>query len=100
MSFTKPFLPGPVFYPTAFPCYGSYHLERGVMPLHDAVGISIKRPQLLKIKAQMSSIWAKGCMLMIVVCLSSDLTILLLFGGGLETRYMMTILNRIDNFIS
>ena len=33
----------------------------------------MKRAQLLNIKSQMSSIWAKGCMLMIV-CLLSDLT--------------------------
>ena len=32
----------------------------------------MKKAQLLKIKAQMSSIWAKGCMLMIV-CVLSDL---------------------------
>ena len=36
------------------------------MPLHDAVGIIVKMAQLLKIKAQMSSIWAKGRMLMIM----------------------------------
>ena len=30
------------------------------MPLHYAVGLNCKRAQLLKIKAQMSSIWAKG----------------------------------------
>ena len=33
----------------------------------------MKRAQLLKINAQMSSIWAKGCMLM-NVCVLSDLT--------------------------
>ena len=39
------------------------------MPLHDEVGINCKMAQLLTIKAQMSSIWAKGCMVMIVcVC--------------------------------
>ena len=38
------------------------------MPLHDAVGINCKEAQLLKIKAQVSSIWAKGCIL-ITVCL-------------------------------
>ena len=46
------------------------------MPLHDAVGINCKNGAILKIKAQVSSIWAKGCKLMIVcvcVCLS-DLT--------------------------
>ena len=41
-----------------------YHMERGRMPLHDAVGITVKRAQLLKIKAHMSSICAKGCILM------------------------------------
>ena len=50
-----------------------YHLERDGMPLHDAVGKTIKRAKLLNIEAQMSSIWAKGCMLMIV-CVLSDLT--------------------------
>ena len=37
------------------------------------LGYTIKGAQLLKIKALMSSIWAKGCMLMIV-CVFSDLT--------------------------
>ena len=32
----------------------------------------MKRAQLLNIKAQISSIWAKGCMFMIV-CVLSDL---------------------------
>ena len=34
------------------------------MPLHDAVGINCEKGALLKIKAQASSIWAKGCILM------------------------------------
>ena len=37
------------------------------------LGQTVKRAQLLSIKAQMLSIWAKGCMLMIVRVLS-DLT--------------------------
>ena len=37
------------------------------------LGYTVKRVQLLNVKAQMSSIWAKGCMLMIV-CVLSDLT--------------------------
>ena len=42
---------------------------KGGMPLHDAVEINCKKEQLLKIKAQMSSIWAKRFLLMIVcVC--------------------------------
>ena len=41
------------------------------MPLHDAVEISVKRAQLLKIKAHVLRIWAKGCML--GDCVLSDL---------------------------
>ena len=67
MSFTRPFLLGPVFFRTAFPCSGGYHMERGGMPLHDAVGINCKKGStILKIKAQVSSIWAKGSILMTV----------------------------------
>ena len=35
MSFMRPFLLGPVFFWTALPCSGGYHLERGGMPLHE-----------------------------------------------------------------
>ena len=75
MNFTQPFLLGTVFILTALPCSGGYHMERGGMPIHDAVGINCKKVQLLKIKPHVSSIWAKGCILMIVgVCVLSDLT--------------------------
>ena len=40
MSFTRPFLLGPVFFRTTLLCSGGYHLERGGMPLHNAVGIN------------------------------------------------------------
>ena len=43
MSFTRPFLLGPVFVRTAIPCSGGYHLERGGMPLQDAVGVICKK---------------------------------------------------------
>ena len=33
---------GIVFFRTALPCSGGYHMERGGMPLHDAVGINCK----------------------------------------------------------
>ena len=36
----QPFLLGPVFFLKAQPCSGGYHLERGGMPLHDAVAIN------------------------------------------------------------
>ena len=42
MSFTRPFLFGPVFFLTALPCSGGYHLERGGMLLKDAVVINCK----------------------------------------------------------
>ena len=42
MSFTGSFLLGPVFLRTALPCSGGYHMKRGGMPLHDAVGINCK----------------------------------------------------------
>ena len=43
------------------------------MPLHDAIGINCKKGATTENQAQMSSIWAKGCMLMIL-CVLSDLT--------------------------
>ena len=35
------FLLGTVFF--ALPCSGGYHLERGVIPFHDAVGINCEK---------------------------------------------------------
>ena len=43
MSFTLPSLLGAVFFRTVLPLSGGYHLERGEMPLHDAVGINCKK---------------------------------------------------------
>ena len=43
MSFTRPFLLGTVLFRTGFPRSGGYHLERGGMPLHAAVGINCKK---------------------------------------------------------
>ena len=64
-SFTRQFLLGSVFFRTALPCSSGYHLERVGMPLH---GAETERAQLLKIKPQVSRIWAKGCMLDDGVC--------------------------------
>ena len=36
--------------------------EAGWDALHDTVRVTVKRAQRLIIKAQVSSIWAKGCM--------------------------------------
>ena len=43
MSFMLPILIGPVFFRTTLRCTGGYHLERGGMPLHDAVGLNCKK---------------------------------------------------------
>ena len=54
------------------------------------LGYTVKRAQLLKIKAQLSSIWAKGCILM-TVCVLSDLTRLPLLGVGRKSWYIIII---------
>ena len=41
MSFMRPYLLVTVFFRTALPCSGGYHMERGGMPLHDAVGMTL-----------------------------------------------------------
>ena len=43
MSFTQQFLLLTVFFRTALPCSGGYHLDRGEMPLHAAVGINSEK---------------------------------------------------------
>ena len=43
VSFTLPFLLGPVFFRTVLRCCGGYHLERGGMPLDDVVGVNCKK---------------------------------------------------------
>ena len=43
MSFTRLFLLDTVFFRTSLPCSGGYHMERGGMPLHDAVGVNCKK---------------------------------------------------------
>ena len=62
MSFTRPFLLGPVFFLTALPCSNGYHQEWGGMLLHDAVGINCKNG------ATAGSIYAKGCVCLMIVC--------------------------------
>ena len=43
MSFTRPFLLGPVFFWIALPCSGGYHLGRSGMSLHDAVVVKCEK---------------------------------------------------------
>ena len=75
MSFTRSFLLGRVFFPTALPCSGGYHLERGGIPLHDAVGINCKKGATTEYHgADVKYIWAMVCMFDYCVCVLSDLT--------------------------
>ena len=66
MSFTLQFLLGTVFFRTALPCSGGYHMERGGMPLHDAVGINCKNGTTTENQGSGASIWSKGFILMTV----------------------------------
>ena len=84
MSFTRPFLLGPLFFRIALPCSGGYHLREVGWHYMMRLGQTMKRAQLLKIRAQISSILAKGCILMIV-CVLSNLTLLPLLGGGIKS---------------
>ena len=59
---------GPVFFRTALSCSGGYHLERDGMPLHGVVEINYKKGAITKIKEQVSSNWAEGCMFDDCVC--------------------------------
>ena len=42
MRSTRPFFLSPVFLWTALPCSSGYHLEKGGMTLHNAVGLNCK----------------------------------------------------------
>ena len=63
MSLTLPSLLDTVFFRTPLPCSGGYHMERGGMQLHDAVGINCKKgattenqdSAVKKIKTQLST---------------------------------------------
>ena len=68
MSLTRPSLLDTVFFRTALPCSGGYHMERGGMQLHDAVGINCKKGAITEHQDS-----AKGCILM-TVCVLPDLT--------------------------
>ena len=70
VSCTRPFFLGTVFFQSSLPCSGVYHLERGGMALHDAVGINCKKGATTENQCSgVKYIRAKGCMLMVVcVC--------------------------------
>ena len=62
MSLTRPSLIGTVFFRTALPCSGGYHMERGGMPLHDAVGINCKKGATTENQGA-GNYYMKGCKL-------------------------------------
>ena len=66
MSFARPFLLGPVFFRAALPRSGSYHMERGGMPLHDVVGINFKKGATTENQGSAVKYMAKECILMTV----------------------------------
>ena len=74
MSFTRPSLLGPVFFRTALPCSGGYHMERGGMPLHDAVGINCNKGATTENQGSGVKYMGKGVYLVECVCVLSDLT--------------------------
>ena len=74
MSFTRPFLLGTVFFRTAILCSGGYHLERGGMQLHDAVGINCKKGATTESQGSGVKYMGEGVYLDDCVCVLSDLT--------------------------
>ena len=70
MSLTRPSLLGSVFFRNALPCSGGYHMERGAMPLHDAVGINCKKGVTTENQdSAVSGVYLDDCM-----CVLPDLT--------------------------
>ena len=90
MSFTQPFLLGPVFFRTALPCSGGYHMERGEMPLHDAVGINCKKKHNYwksRLSCQVYGLRGVSWWL----CVLSDLTSLSILGVGRNSWYIIPL---------
>ena len=74
MSFTRSFLLGTVFFRTALPCSGGYHMEMGGMPLHDVAGINCKKGATTENQGSLVKYIGKGVYLDDCVCVLSDLT--------------------------
>ena len=66
MNFTLPFFLGPVFFRTALPCSGGYHMESEGIPLHDAVRINCRKGATTENQGLAVKYMAKGCILMTV----------------------------------
>ena len=91
MSFTRPFLLGPVFFRTARPCSGGYHMERGGMQLHDVVGINCKKGTTTENQGSAVKYMGSGVYLDDCVCVLSDLTWLPLLGVGRKSWYIIIL---------
>ena len=87
ISSTWPFLLLPVFFRTAFPCSGGYHQERGVMPLHDVVGVQLK-----KSRRRCQVYWPRVCVWWLCMYMLSDLTWLPFLGEGRNQWYIIILL--------
>ena len=74
MNFTLPFLLGTVFFRTALPFSGGYHMERGRMPLHDTVAINCKKGATTENLGSGVKYMGQGVYLNDCVCVLSDLT--------------------------
>ena len=83
----RPFLLGSVFFRTAHSCSGGYHLDRGGMPLHDAVGINCKTGATTEYQGADIKYMFQGVMM--IMCVLSDLTWLPLLGGGRKSWYII-----------
>ena len=57
---------------TALPCSGCYHMERGGMPLHDAVGINCKKGATTENQGSGVKYMGKGVYLDDCACVLSD----------------------------
>ena len=73
MSLTRPSLLGTVFFRTALPCAGGYRMERGGMPLHDAVGINCKKGATIETQDSAVKYMGEGVYLDDCVCVLPDL---------------------------
>ena len=93
MSFTQLFLLGPVFFRTALRCNGGYHLERGGMPLHDAVRINCKKMCNYWKSRHRSQVYGLSGVCWMILFVLSDLTWLPLLGGVRKSWYTIIYYN-------
>ena len=91
MSFTRPFLLGPVFFRTALPWSGGYHIERGGRPLHDVVVINCEKGATTGNHGSAVKYMGLGVYLDDCVLVLSDLTWLPLLGVGRKSWYIIII---------